>query len=359
VRSCTRRTATRSGRSRVDGERPELHFFDDAGKREQTAIDTALPGATNRVVSYDRNAQSAIVVSSGDTTPPDYYWYDRERKRMDFLFTANPGLDRSQLAPMKPVRYTARDGAPISAYLTVPQGAAAKNLRVIVLVHDGPSARVRWGWDPVVQFLASRGFAVFQPNYRGSTGYGREHERQGYGQWGRLMQDDLVDGVRWLVAQGIANPTRVGIYGIGYGGYAALLAAAKSPDLFRAAASYGAVTDLVDLLESPVHYRTSDLNNPVEGKLPGDRAALAAISPARLGAEIRVPVLVAHGLADPVVDAEQSRAMVDAIEGAGRKVESVFYRRELHELVDEANRVDFHEKLAAFFARHLSAIESL
>jgi dipeptidyl aminopeptidase/acylaminoacyl peptidase len=343
----------------VDGERPELHFFDDAAKREQAAIDSALPGATNRVVSYDRDARSAIVLSSGDTTPPDYYRYDRERKRMDFLFTANPELDRSRLAPMKPVRYTAHDGVPISAYLTVPEGAAAKNLPVIVIVHDGPSARASWGWDPVVQFLASRGFAVFQPNYRGSTGYGREHERQGYGQWGLAMQDDLADGVRWLVAQGIANPTRVGIYGVGYGGYAALLAAAKTPDLFRAAASFGAVTDLVDLLENPAHYRTSDLNQPVEGKLPGDRGALAAVSPARLGAQIRVPVLVAHGLADPVVNAEQSRAIVDAIEGAGGKVESVFYRRELHELVGEADRVDFHEKLAAFFARHLSAIESL
>ena len=146
---------------------------------------------------------------------------------------------------------------------------------------------MRWGWDPVVQFLASRGFAVFQPNYRGSTGYGREHERMGYGQWGLAMQDDLADGVRWLVAEGIANPTRVGIYGVGYGGYAALLAAAKTPELFRAAASFGAVTDLVDLLENPEHYRSADLNNPVEGKLPGDRAALAALSPARLGGRIR------------------------------------------------------------------------
>jgi dipeptidyl aminopeptidase/acylaminoacyl peptidase len=160
------------------------------------------------------------------------------------------------------------------------------------------------------------------------------------------------------VAEGIANPTRVGIYGIGYGGYAALLAAAKTPELFRAAASFGAVTDLVDLLENPDHYRSADLNNPVEGKLPGDRAALAALSPARLGAQIRAPVLVAHGLADPVVSAEHSRAMVDAIEDAGGKVESEFYRRELHELGEEQNRVGFHEKLAEFFARHL-ALEAL
>ena len=342
----------------IDAEKPELHFFDTKAEREQAAIDKAFPGTTNRIVSFDRDAKLAIVLASGDTNPPDYYRYDRERRRMDFLSTANPAVDRTQLAPMKPVRYTARDGLPISGYLTVPRGAVAKNLPVIVIVHDGPSDRVRWGWDPVVQFLASRGFAVFQPNYRGSTGYGREHERMGYGQWGLAMQNDLADGVRWLVAEGIANPTRVGIYGIGYGGYAALLAAAQTPDLFRAAASFGAVTDLVDLLENPEHYRSADLNNPVAGKLPGKRAELAALSPVQLGGQIRIPVLVAHGLADPVVHVGQARAIVDAIEDAGGVVESEYYRSELHELVEESNRVDFHEKLAAFFARHL-AIEAL
>jgi dipeptidyl aminopeptidase/acylaminoacyl peptidase len=343
----------------VDREKPELHFFDPAAQREHASIDAAFPTTTNRIVSIDRAGSIAIVRTSGDTNPPDYYRYDRARKRMDFLFSANPGIDRNQLSATRPVRYTARDGLAISAYLTMPRSSAGKNLPVIVFVHDGPSDRVRWGWDPVVQFLASRGFAVFQPNYRGSTGYGREHERLGYGQWGLAMQDDLADGVRWLVAEGIANPTRVGIYGVGYGGYAALLAAAKTPELVRAAASFGAVTDLVDLLEDPELFRTSDLNNPIEGKLPGDRDALAALSPARLARQIRVPVLVGHGLDDPIVDSSQARAMVDAVEDADGRIESHLYRRELHELIDEANRAEFHEKLAAFFARHLSAIESL
>jgi dipeptidyl aminopeptidase/acylaminoacyl peptidase len=343
----------------IDREKPERHFFDPAAQREQASIDAAFPATTNRIVSIDAAGTTAIVRCSGDTSPPDYYRYDRAHKRMDFLFSANPNLDRNQLSATKPVRYTARDGLAISAYLTVPHGSSGKNLPVIVFVHDGPSARVSWGWDPVVQFLASRGFAVFQPNYRGSTGYGREHERMGYGQWGLAMQDDLADGVRWLIAEGIANPTRVGIYGVGYGGYAALLAAAKTPELFRAAASFGAVTDLVDLLENPEHFRTSDLNNPTEGKLPGDRGALAAISPARLAGAIRVPLLVGHGLDDPIVNPAQAHAMVDAVEKAGGKIESYLYRRELHDLIDEANRSEFHEKLAAFFARHLSAIESL
>jgi dienelactone hydrolase len=343
-----------------DGERPALHFVDGEAEREQASIDAALPGTTNRIVSYDAKAQTAIVRTSSDVSPPDYYRYDRSRKRMDFLFTELPELDRARLSPMKPIRYTARDGVEIPGYLTLPRTAEPTNLPAIVIPHDGPSARVRWDWDPVVQLLASRGFAVLQPNYRGSTGYGREHERLGYGQWGLAMQDDLADAARWLVTQGIASNGRIGIYGVGgYGGYAALLAVARDPDLFRAAASYGAITDLVDLLDDPEHYRSQDLNHPTEGVLPGDRDALAQRSPARLADRIRGPVLVGHGLADPIVDADQARAMIDAIEAEGGNVESHLLRRELHEITDERNRIEFHEALAQFFQRHLVAIEAL
>jgi len=343
----------------VDGDRPALHFFDREALREQASIDQALPGTTNRIVSQSRAGGIGIVQVSGDTTPPEYYRYDRARKEMVFLFTAYPTLDRAQLAPMQPVRYPARDGLEVPGYLTVPRGATPVSLPVIVIVHDGPSERDHWGWNPTVQFLASRGFAVFQPNYRGSSGYGREHERMGYRQWGLAMQDDLADGVRWLVAEGIADPRRVGIYGTGYGGYAALIGLVKTPELFRAAASFGGVTDLVDLLENGVHYRSADLNQPVEGALIGDRASLEARSPARQAAQIRAPVLIGHGTADPIVHVDQARAMVSALEAAGGAVESHFYRDELHGLVEERNRIDFHERLAAFFERNLAAIEAL
>ena len=218
---------------------------------------------------------------------------------------------------------------------------------------------MRWGWDPVVQFLASRGFAVFQPNYRGSTGYGREHERMGYGQWGLAMQDDLADGVRWLVAEGIANPTRVGIYGIGYGGYAALLAAAKTPELFRAAASFGAVTDLVDLLENPDALSQHGSEQPRRGQAarrsrgargavaraarradPDARARRRTVSPTRSW----TPSRRARWWMRSKTRAARSRASSIA-------ASSTSWSR-------SSNRIDFHEKLAAFFARHL-AIESL
>jgi dipeptidyl aminopeptidase/acylaminoacyl peptidase len=181
----------------------------------------------------------------------------------------------------------------------------------------------------------------------------------GYRQWGLAMQDDLADGVRWLVAEGIADADRVGIYGVGYGGYAALMGLVRTPELFHAAASFGGVTDLVDLLENGAHYRSADLNQPVESALARDRAALEAASPARRAAQIRVPVLIGHGTADPIVHVDQARAIVSALEAAGGAVESHLYRKELHGLIDERNRIDFHEKLAAFFARHLAAIEAL
>jgi dipeptidyl aminopeptidase/acylaminoacyl peptidase len=177
----------------------------------------------------DRLGTTAIVRVSGDANPPDYYRYDREAQADGLPVHRQSELDRGQLSATEPVRYTARDWSLDLGLSHVPPGSSGKNLPVIVIVHDGPSARVRWGWDPVVQFLASRGFAVFQPNFAARPATGREHERMGYGQWGLAMQDDLSDGVRWLVAEGIANPTRVGIYGVGYGGYAALLAAAKTP----------------------------------------------------------------------------------------------------------------------------------
>jgi dipeptidyl aminopeptidase/acylaminoacyl peptidase len=342
-----------------DAERPALHFFDTEAEREQASIDSALPGTTNRVVSYDAAAQTAIVRTSSDVIPPDYYRYDRERKRMDFLFTELPELDRTKLSPMKPIHYTTRDGIEIAGYLTLPRTPEQKNLPAIVIPHDGPSARVRWDWDPVVQFLASRGFAVLQPNYRGSTGYGRDHERLGYGQWGLAMQDDLADAAHWLVEQGIASKGRVGIYGVGYGGYAALLAVARDPELFRAAASYGAITDLVGLLDHPDQYRSSDLNQPTASALPGDRIELAARSPARQVTRIRAPLLVGHGLEDPIVSPDQASAMIEAVKAAGGSVESHLLRRELHEITNQVNRIEFYEALAQFFERHLVPIEAL
>ncbi len=337
----------------VVGDRPGIRYFDPAAEREQAAIDRAFPGTTNRIVSLDRSERIAIVSVSGDTKPPEYYVFDRERKEMEFLFAAYPSLDQKSLAPMKPVRYTARDGLEIQGYLTLPRGQSGP-LPTIVMPHGGPTARDVWGWDAEAQFLASRGFAVFQPNFRGSTGFGREFERKGYRQWGLAMQDDLSDGAKWLVAQGIADPDRIGIYGASYGGYAALEALVKTPELFRAGASFAGVSDMIQWLDDAEDYRFSDFNKPVHGDASDDREQLAATSPARHADRIRAPVLIAHGTEDPVVRVEQAHAMTDALEQAGARVETHLYRDEVHGFIDERNRIDFHATLAAFFERHLA-----
>jgi dipeptidyl aminopeptidase/acylaminoacyl peptidase len=337
----------------VPGDRPAIHFFDDAAAREQAAIDRAFPGTTNRIVSLDRAERTAIVAVSGDTKPPEYYAYDREQKKMDFLAAAHPSLDAKSLAPMQVVRYPARDGLEIQAYLTLPRGGET-HLPVIVVVHDGPNARDVWGWDATAQFLASRGFAVFQPNYRGSTGFGRAHERKGVGQWGRAMQNDIADGVEWLVAQGTADRDRIGIYGVGYGGYAALEALEQTPQLYRAGASFGAITDLADWLGDRESDAFSARAKASIGGAAKDDAQLKATSPARHAGQVRVPVLIAHGSADPIVDAKQSHTMAKELEDAKVEVETWFYRDELHEFIAERDRIDFHERLAAFFARHLA-----
>jgi dipeptidyl aminopeptidase/acylaminoacyl peptidase len=337
----------------VVGDRPSVHYFDEAARREQLAMDRAFPGATTRIVSLDREERTAIVEVSGDTKPPEYYVYDRDDKRMDFLFAAYPELDTSSLAPMKAVRYRARDGLEIQAYLTLPRGGD-KKLPTIVMPHGGPTARDVWGWNAEAQFLASRGFAVFQPNFRGSTGFGREHERKGYRQWGLAMQDDISDGVAWLVEQGIADPQRIGIYGASYGGYAAMQGLVKTPELYRAGASFAGVSDMIEWLDEIDHYRFSDFNRPVHGDRSDDRDQLEETSPARHAARVRAPVLLAHGEADPIVGVEQSRAMEDALEDLGKSVEAHYYPDEGHGFMNERNRIDFHEKLAAFFTRHLA-----
>jgi dipeptidyl aminopeptidase/acylaminoacyl peptidase len=335
------------------GDTPGIHFVDDAAAREQAAIDRAFPGTTSRIVSIDRAEHTAIVAVSGDRKPPEYYVLDRSKKQMDFLFSAYPLLKGKSLAPMKAVRYTARDGLEIQGYLTLPSEPQTR-LPAIVMPHGGPTGRDVWGWNATVQYLVSRGFAVLQPNYRGSSGFGREYARKGVGQWGRAMQDDISDGVAWLVSQGIADPDRVGIYGVGFGGYVALEALATDPELFRAGASLGGITDLADWLEDHESDESSAADKATIGKAANDRDQLKAISPVHQANRIRAPVLIAHGTGDLVVDVEQGHAMADALKDADVPVETYFYRDELHTFIDERNRIDFHEKLAAFFQRHLT-----
>jgi dipeptidyl aminopeptidase/acylaminoacyl peptidase len=284
---------------------------------------------------------------------PATYLFYREQRRLHFLFDAYPQIEPRALSPMQSVSFKARDGLDIHGYLTLPSGGPQRNLPAIVYPHGGPSARDVWGYDPTVQFLASRGFAVFQPNFRGSAGYGAKHREAGHRQWGLSMQDDLTDAARWLIEQGIADPQRVGIYGGSYGGYAARMGLVKAPELFRAGATFAGVTDLPMLVDDDSGYDLEEVNKPILGGGWGDRGRLARLSLTRNVEHIRAPWLIAHGTEDWRVHVRQAEALADALRDAGKPVELYLYDREVHGFIDERNQIDFHEKLSAFFERHL------
>ena len=334
-------------------DRFHWHYFDEEMERDQSAIDRALPHTQNQIVEMDQAERLALVHSASDVVPPRYSLYDRVRDQVHALPELYPDLRPEQMSRMQAIQFPARDGLVIHGYLTRPRDAAPGPLPMILLPHGGPTARDVWGWDPEVQFLASRGFAVLQANYRGSSGYGSRHQVLGYKEWGLAMQDDLTDAVKWAIAERIADPARIGIYGGSYGGYAALMGLVKAPELYRAGASFAASTDLVVRADDLDRYAFSDFNEPTRGDDWKDREQLAATSPARHADRVRAPVLIAHGTQDPVVHEKHAHLMIDALEAAGREVEFHLYQDEVHGFLDERNAIDFHTKLAAFFERHL------
>ncbi|MBT8468175.1 MAG: S9 family peptidase, partial [Deltaproteobacteria bacterium] len=355
--------ARRIATSRVDGrplyisywtDRPRQHFLDAEWKRLQAMIDGTLPNRTNRIVSRSLDEKTLIVKSESDVVPPEYYVFDRREGSLALLLSAYPKLESLELAPMKPVKYQARDGLTIHGYLTRPANAGNEPLPTIVFPHGGPSVRDVWGWDRIVQLLASRGFAVFQPNFRGSVGYGEDFKLKGWGEWGLAMQEDITDGVRWLVDQKLADPNRIGIFGISYGGYAALQGLASTPELYKAGASYAGVTDLrLTLSEAKIRFYHDDYSEWLIGDRQKDKAKLDAASPARNADQIRVPVLLGHGTRDTVVDVRQAEAMARALRKQKVPVELYIYENERHGFVDDRNAIDFYTKLVAFFERNL------
>ncbi len=334
---------------------PQLHALDESLAKERELMQKAVPGVVLEYVSESDNKQLVLVRASSDVRPPAYYLYDRTKKEMRLELLEYPHLEGEALAPMEPVSFFARDGLEIPAYLTRPLAKNA-NAPAIVLVHDGPDERVARRFDPLVQWLARRGFAVLEPNYRGSAGYGEKHRSLGLGEWGGAMQDDLDDAAIWLASEGIADPKRIGIYGRGYGGYAALLALSRAGSPFRSATSYGGPTDLVELLDDDEHGRIeTDWSQRVMGARRLKKAQLAALSPLSQIASLAGPVLLLHAAHDERVRLDQSERYAKAARKLGKPVELVEFEGELHELAQEANRVLWLEKLTAFFEKTLAA----
>ncbi|MBT8482089.1 MAG: S9 family peptidase [Myxococcales bacterium] len=333
-------------------ERPEVVYLDAKLEKLQARVDEALPNRVNRFADFNRDESRMLVRSWSDVAPPEYYLFDGAN--LSLLLQAYPDLIDTRMSAMQPIEYRSRDGLTIRGYWTRPVDAPAGPVATIVLPHGGPWARDVWGWDPVVQFLASRGFAVFQPNFRGSTGYGTEFREAGYGQWGLGMQNDITDGVRWLIQRGMADPERIGIFGMSFGGYAALQGLVSTPELYKAGASLAGVTD-VRLFMSHVGQalRHDDMMRLLVGNRRTDKKKLAAASPVENVDEIRVPVLLGHGTRDWNVRVEHSKNMARALRKHDVPVELYIYDDEPHVFLDDRNLAHFFTKLAEFFERHL------
>lgn len=305
-------------------------------------------------------AHDKIVVGVRDTvsSPPSYYLVDRTARKATHLGDAYPLLVAGTLGQQRRISYTARDGLTIPAYLTLPPGKTAKSLPLIVMPHGGPEARDTPGFDWWAQFMANRGYAVLQPQYRGSTGMGRKFIEAGFKQWGRKMQDDITDGVNKLVADGTADPKRVCIVGASYGGYAALAGAALTPDLYACAISFAGISDLHKLVaaaredygldSNSAKYRESRIGNPFT-----DRQKLEDTSPAMQAAKVRAPILLIHGANDFTVPVEQSDEMNAALVAAGKTVRYIKLPGEDHYMSDADTRMRVLQETEAFLGQHI------
>lgn len=299
-----------------------------------------------------------LVSVSSDVDPGSVYLYDRETGSVELLYRGRPEVPSEHMAEMTPIRYTARDGLVIPAYLTLPKGVEPRNLPVVVVPHGGPWARDTWGFDPFVQFLANRGYAVLQPNFRGSTGFGKAFLNAGNGEWGTgTMQHDITDGVQYLIDQGIADPARVGIFGGSYGGYATLAGLAFTPDLYAAGVSFVGPSNILTLLSTIPPYweavRTvfnTRIGNPDD---PADQARLIAQSPLFSADQIRSPLMVVQGANDPRVKQSESDQIVVALRDRGFPVEYIVAPDEGHGFRAPNNNMAFAAAMERFFAQHL------
>ena len=337
-----------------EDDRPRVRWLNPALAQLQAVIDRTFPGKTNTIVNRSRDGNRVLIFSAAADDPGTYYVFDRAARRMETFASPYNGLVGHAFAPVRAVSYRDRAGLTIHAYLTLPPGRPEHGLPLIVLPHGGPFLRDSWTFDPQVQFLASRGYAVLQPNFQGSTGYGRDFVQRGYGQYGGAMIDDLEDGIDWLAHEGIVDPARVCLMGGSYGGYAAIWGAMRSPQRYRCAISFAGPTDLRAMLRYnsnsfvPRRY-VRELQQRLQGE---ERIDLDAVSPLHHPELLRVPLLIAHGEQDPIVPVDQSRRLLAALNRHHAPVESVFFPKSHHGFTDAAEAADYFRRVEAFLARH-------
>ena len=337
---------------------PVRHYFDEEEKNLKEKMRGFFPGLHCGMSDCDKAEEKYLLYVGSDRNKGAYYYYDIHEDQPRKIASLSPWLNEEEMVEMEAVKYTTRDGLELEAYLSLPKSFDKKNPTphpVIIHPHGGPWARDYWGFDSVVQFLCNRGYAVFSMNFRGSTGYGRKFLEASYKEWGRKMQDDISDGVAYLIKEGIADPKRVAIYGASYGGYTVLAGLAFTPELYCCGIDYCGVSNLFTFMNTIPPYWKPMLEMMYEqvGNPETDHDLLAAASPALHADKIRVPLFIAQGANDPRVNKAESDQMVEALRKNGVEIEYMVKENEGHGFHNQENRFDFYRSMEKFLTKYL------
>lgn len=339
-------------------EKRGRHFFDEESKALYDRLEKELDGYEVVITSLTKEEDKFIVRTYSDRSLGAYYLFDEGSDKLSKLADVSPWIDEENMANMTPITYSARDGMTIHGYLTLPKGMEnAKNLPVVVNVHGGPWARDNWGFNPEVQFLANRGYAVLQMNFRGSTSYGRAFWKASFDQWGLSMQEDVQDGALWLIEQGIADPDRIAIYGGSYGGYATLQGLVKDPEFYACGVDYVGVSNLFTFMNGIPEYWKPYLAMMYEmvgdPNDAADSARMASTSPALNADKITAPLFIAQGANDPRVVKSESDQMVEAMKARGVDVQYMVKDNEGHGFRNQENKFEFYTAMENFLKQHI------
>jgi dipeptidyl aminopeptidase/acylaminoacyl peptidase len=337
-------------------DRTRFHWLDDEMRQLEQKLSASLPDTVHAPRQFAADGSKIIFLSSSDRDPGVYYLYDRKRQKLNELAVVKPAIVPEKMSPVRPIKFPARDGLELHGFLTLPRDRAAKNLPLILHPHGGPfGIRDEWGYRDEVQFYANRGFAVLQVNYRGSGGYGRAFESAGFKKWGLEMQHDLSDGVRWAIAEGIADPGRVVISGASYGGYATMAGLTFTPELYCAGINYVGVTDIEILIpkEAPadrMYWRNTRLGSLNDAT---DRKRIHDTSPVHFADRIQAPLLMGYGKNDPRVHIDHGFDMERALKKAGKTYEMIIEEDEGHGFRMEEKRIAFFTRVDAFLKTYV------
>ena len=337
----------------------ERHYFDSTSKATFEKIQKQLAGYEIGITGVNKDENILILRTYSDKSLGAYYIYNSEDDKMEKIVDVSPWIDENEMSNQLPIAYQSRDGLKINGYLTLPKGynmENAKNLPVVINPHGGPWARDSWGFNPEIQFLANRGYAVLQMNFRGSTGYGRKFFEASFKKWGREMQDDITDGTQWLIDKGIADSTRIAIYGGSYGGYATLMGLVKEPKMYAAGVDYVGVSNMFTFMKTIPPYWEPMLEMMYEmvGDVEKDSAMLREVSPVFNVDRIKAPLFIAQGANDPRVNVDESDQMVKAMKEKGIDVEYLVKKDEGHGFRNEENRFEFYRAMEKFLNLQLS-----